>query len=150
MADGSYQGKVYRKQGGDALVVKNGGKAGRITGAAFTIGSETSNVINVAIQLQDAEGDDLDEIGVVQAYLSDDSGGDGVAASAPSSGIAIGTDGTILAEIVTDKVFLLQSESDGDIDVDIDTSTSGESDTWYLVVVLPDGTVAVSGAITFA
>lgn len=115
-------------------------------GAAITVGTEAANVINVAIQLQ--MGDTaLAEIGVVQAYLSDDSGGDGIAATAPSAGVAIGTDGSILVADVADKMWTLQSEADGDIDLDI---TDVGTPTFYLVVILPDGRIVVSDAITFA
>lgn len=45
------------------------------------------------------------------------------------------------------KAFHLISEVDGDIDINI-----GEDgvDTWYLVLVMPNGRLVVSGAITFA
>lgn len=45
------------------------------------------------------------------------------------------------------KSFRLISESDGDIDINI-----GEDgvDTWYLILVMPDGRLVASGAITFA
>lgn len=116
-------------------------------GATITVGAEASNVINVAVQLLDAGDADLAVRGHVFAYLSDDANGDGIAASAASGGVAIGTDGAIIDEVVTDKMFLIQSEADGDFDLDI---TEVGADTWYLVVVLPDGSQVVSSAITFA
>jgi hypothetical protein len=45
------------------------------------------------------------------------------------------------------KAFELVSEADGDIDVNLIEAGAG---TWYLVVVLPNGLLSVSGAITFA
>jgi hypothetical protein len=45
------------------------------------------------------------------------------------------------------KAFELTSEADGDIDIDI---VEAGVATWYLVVVLPNGLLSVSGAITFA
>lgn len=116
------------------------------TAATIAVGTEAANVINVTVQLVDGAGDDLDNVATVLAYLSDDSGGAGVAATAPDGGVAIGTDGN-LGAIVAGKVFLLTSESDGDIDIDI---TESGADTFYLVVVLPSGKTVVSGAITFA
>lgn len=118
-----------------------------VAGADFTVGAEAGDSINVAIQLLTATGQEVEESCVVLAYLSDDAGGDGITATAPDGDIAIGTDGTILTEHVADKVFVLFSESDGDIDLDIGEAAGG---TWYLVVVLPGGGLAVSGAITFA
>jgi len=120
---------------------------GSLQAASFTIGSQAGDVINVGIQLEDGDGNDLAAIGAVLAYLSDDSAGDGVTATAPDGGVAIGTDGSVIAAITAGKVFLLQSESDGDIDLDITESSTG---TWYLAVILPNGKLAVSGAITFA
>jgi len=117
-----------------------------VNNVSFVIGSESSNSINVAIQLKDARNQDIAVRASVFAYLSDDANGDSVAGTAPDGNVAVGTDG-VLVPVVADKAFQLISEADGDIDLDI-----GESgvDTWYLVVVLPDGALVVSNAITFA
>ena len=152
---GQHQTTVYMEQGGDvqvvesggAIDVQSGGKAGRICGVTFTIGAEATNVINVGLQLTDAQGNDLDEIGTVFAFLSDSATGDSISGTAPATSVAIGTDGAIIVEHTTKLCWTLQSESDGDIDIDI---TETGADTWYLVVVLPDGTSTVSDAITFA
>lgn len=118
-----------------------------VGGATFTVGAEADDSINVGVQLLTAAGDEITEAAAVWAYISGDAGGDGVVATAPDGDVAIGTDGAILGELVTDKVFLLLSEADGDIDLDIGEAAAG---TFYLVVVLPGGALAVSGAITFA
>ena len=123
------------------------GVVGVATKATFTVGAEDTNSINVAVQLTDETGDDVAEINHVRAYLSDSATGDGVCATAPDGDIAVGTDGTIIYEDVADKVFQIQTEADGEFDVDIGEASTG---TWYLVVILPNGTQAVSGAITFA
>ncbi len=118
-----------------------------VAGVSFVIGSESSNTINVGIQLEDADGNDVAAVGVVQAFLSDDSGGLGVAGTAPDTSVLIGTDGAIIVEYTTDIAWMLQSEADGDIDINIiETSV----DTWFLVIVLANGTIVVSEAITFA
>jgi len=111
----------------------------------ITVGDEATNVINVAIQLKDKAGNDLAVRASLLAYLSDDANGDSIAATAPDGGVAIGTDGLAI-ELIADKVFLLTSESDGDIDLDIEESGA---DTFYLILVMPDGTLQASGAITF-
>jgi hypothetical protein len=116
-----------------------------VNGATFVIGAETANVINVGIQLKNGL-EDLSHRACINAYLSDDANGDSVAGTAPTT-VAIGTDGVIMP-LIAGKVFLLTSEADGDIDINI-TLSSG-ADTWYLVLVMPDGTLKVSGAITFA
>ena len=116
---------------------------GGVGGVEFTVGGGDTGT--VGIQLVDHNGDDLAVRGSVFAYLSDDANGDSVAATAPSGGVAIGTDG-VLIPVVADKAFYLCSEADGDIDIVL---TEAAADTWYLVVVLPNGTHQVSGAIAF-
>lgn len=112
--------------------------------ASFVIGAEAAHKINVAIQLKDYSGDDMAERGSVMVYLADAATGEAATENVPDS-IAIGTDGGIV--LPTDTVLWLTSEADGDIDLDIVSTAAA---TYYLVVVLPNGTHAVSGAITFA
>lgn len=114
--------------------------------ATITVGEEAADTINVGIQLKDIAGADLAVRGSVLAYLSDDANGDGITATAPSVGIDIGTDGLSIP-IVADKCLQLVCESDGDIDLDIGEAAAG---TWYLIVVLPNGKLVASAAITFA
>lgn len=115
--------------------------------AGFTIGAEAANVINIAIQLTDRNnGNEMGERSSIFAYLSDDANGNSIAGTAPSGGIAIGTDGLAIP-LVANKAFMLTSEVDGDIDLNI---TEAGVDTWYLILVMPDGKLLVSGAITFA
>jgi hypothetical protein len=112
--------------------------------ASITVGAEAGNVINVAVQLQDMNGNALANRASVLAYLSDDANGDSVAGTAPDT-VAIGTDGLAIP-LVAGKCFLLTSEADGDIDINV---TEDGADTWYLVLVLPHGPLVVSDAITF-
>ncbi len=119
-------------------------KTVEVDSASFTVGTEAANVINVAIQLKN--GGDLIIRGGVFGYLSDDANGDSIAASAPSGGIAIGTDGLAIP-VVANKAFQLVSESDGDIDIDI---TEVGTATWWFVLILPSGELVVSGGIVFA
>lgn len=115
--------------------------------AVFTVGTEAADVINVAVQFKDRDnGNELGSRVAIPMYLSDDANGDSVAGTAPSGGIAIGTDGLFI-EWTADKAGLAVSESDGDFDIDI---TEAGADTWYLVAVMPDGSLEVSAAITFA
>lgn len=119
--------------------------AGAPWNAVITVGEEAANKINVALQLKDVAGADLAVRGGVKAYLSDDANGDSIIATAPSGGIAIGTDGLAIP-IVAGKYIDLVSESDGDIDIDI---TEEGAKTCYLIVVLPNGKLVASGAIAF-
>lgn len=116
---------------------------GQIGAAVITVGTEAANVINVAIQLNDAAGTALARRGFVSAYLSDDANGDSIVATAPDT-VAIGTDGVYIP-LITGKRFDLVSEADGDIDINI---TKSGASTYYLVLVLGDK-LTVSGAITF-
>lgn len=119
---------------------------GAAMGCTFTIGAENSNAINVALQLTDANDDDVAERQCVYAYLSNDQYGDSLA-TAPAGGVAIGTDG-LAAEVIDNRAFFLTSEADGDIDLNI-TVPSGSA-TYYLAVRLANGKLVVSEAITFA
>ena len=112
----------------------------------FTIGAEAANAINVAVQVKDGEGNAIAQSFVFQAFLSDSAAGDGIVATAPDGGIAIGTDGNIIVADVANKVLTLQTEADGNVDI---TITESGADTFYLVVVL-NGVIYVSDAITFA
>jgi len=96
-------------------------------------------------QLEDADGNDISAIAHVHAYLSDVSTGIGISGTAPATSVAIGTDGAIIVEEVTKLAWWLQSEADGDIDLNI---TEVGAQTWYMVVVLPNGFQIVSTAIT--
>lgn len=117
-----------------------------IADVGFSIGVEGSNAIIVSLQLKDYNGSDLAVRGAVDAYFSDDANGDSVIATAPSGAVVAGTDG-VLIDQVAKKCFKLISEVDGDIDISI---TEAGVKTMYLVVILPDGTMKKSGAITFA
>jgi hypothetical protein len=115
-----------------------------VGGASFTVGTEATNVITVAVQLKNQSLRDLASRGHVDWYLSADANGDTVATAA-SGGVAAGTDG-VVATTITGKAGFAISEADGDIDFAItDTGTP----TMYLVLRLPDGSLAVSGVITF-
>ncbi len=114
-----------------------------VAGVTFTVGA--SDTGTVGIQLLDAAGSNLDGVGIVQGYLADAATGLAPTSDEPSGGIAIGTDGVLL-EIGTTGLFTLISEDDGHIDVVL---TEAGADTWYLVIVLPNGTITVSTVITF-
>lgn len=122
--------------------------------AVITVGEEAADVINVAIKLKGPSSADLAVRASILAYLSDDAYGDSVVATEPSGAVAIGTDGLLIpiltgasAAELAKSIFQLTSESDGDIDIDI---TEAGAKTLYLVLVMPDGRLVVSDAITFA
>lgn len=115
--------------------------------ATFAIGGEAANVIKITVQLQASGGVDLAVSGGVMVYLSDNADGSSLVSAAPDGGWAIATDG-LLIPLVANKAAWMVSEADGDIDVNI-THAAGAK-TVYMVIVLANGKLAVSGAITFA
>lgn len=113
----------------------------------MVVGAEAADVINVAIQLNNPEGKALEEVGVLDFYLADDAAGLTPSTTAPTVGIAIGTDGALI-ETVANLSGTMISEADGDIDIDITNATT--TPTFYLVARLPCGGLVISDAITFA
>jgi hypothetical protein len=117
-----------------------------IAGATIAVGTEAGDAIPVTIQLVDQAGVDLAHRGAVLFYLADDAAGDTPSTTAPTGGLAIGTDGA-LVEWADNLSGLMISEADGDIDV---TLTDSGTPTFYLILVLPNGELVASAAITFA
>ena len=114
--------------------------------AKFTVGTEAADAINVAVQLVDRQnGNEVGQRVGLAWYLSADANGDAIAASAPSGGIAIGTDGLLL-EWTNNLSGWVVCESDGDIDVTLTETGDGY---FYLALVMPDGKVMTSGIIDF-
>lgn len=115
--------------------------------ASFTIGAEAAHVRKVTVQLKfDKSQASIAVRRNVFAYLSDDTSGDSLAASAPSSGWAIATDG-LLIPVVANKAARITSEATGKFDINI---TEATAKSFYLILVLPNGRLVSSGAITFA
>lgn len=112
---------------------------------SFTVGADAGTTVNVALVFKNPNGEVIAQRGAVEAYLSDDANGDSIAASAPSGGVAIGTNGLAIP-VVTSKAWLLTSESNGLLDL---TITEAGAATWYLIVRLPNGKLTASGAIVF-
>lgn len=110
------------------------------------VGAEGSNAINVAIRLQSANAVDIAAAGHLLIYLADDAAGQILAASAPSSGWAVGTDGTLLVSLTSNKAAIFVSEADGDLDI---TITEATAKTFYLCICLPDGSIDIT-PIVFA
>jgi hypothetical protein len=106
-----------------------------------------SGAFTVALQLTGENAKDLTAVGVVFFYLSTDAAGMTLAANTTDlTALAIGTDGTII-EWGTNVSGVLISESDGDIDLAL---TIVNTKTVYLQVILPDGTLSTSAAMTYS
>jgi hypothetical protein len=114
----------------------------------FSSVSVASDTATITIQVLDGDGAATSsQVTIVQFFLSDVATGDAITATVPDQDWVVGTDGAIIAEVVTDKYAIVASESDGDIDFLV--SHAGGAKTWYMVAVLPTGQVVVSEAITF-
>ena len=127
-------------------VLALGDNVPQLAGATIVVGDEAANVINVAIQFTDANGDDMAVPVSVKWYHADDSAGLNPTTTAQDGGTAIGTDGALI-ESVANLSGTMISEADGDVDIDV---TDAGTFTTYLVVVMPNGSLVISGAITHA
>lgn len=112
---------------------------------SWTVGTESGNAVTVAAQLKDFAGNDLTVPASLLMYLASDSAGLNIKASTVTTETAIGTDGS-LGVLLAGQVYQVTSEADGDIDIVI-TDTS--ADTYYVVLVMPNGKLEVSTVATF-
>lgn len=108
--------------------------------ASITVGAENTNVRAITIQLKDANGADIDYVENVEIIVYTSAAMTAYATTGGSTGLAIGTDGALLA-VVAKKYFLATSEADGDIDL---TWTDTGTESVAVGVRLPNGRVVVS------
>lgn len=117
-----------------------------VSSATITVGTETAGTtINVAVQFTDPDGTAITSAVSVPFYLAGDAAGQTIG-TAPSGGIAIGTDG-LMIEWTANVAGMLTSEADGDVDINM---IEAGALTNYLVLVMPDGSLVISDAITHA
>lgn len=114
--------------------------------ASITVGAENTNVRAITIQLKDANGADINYVEEVELHLFLNAARTAYVVTGGSTGIAIGTDGALLA-LVAKKIFVATSEADGDIDL---TWTDTGTEVAYLGVKLPNGRYVMSDALTNA
>lgn len=103
--------------------------------ATVTVSDEATNVRTITIQLLDHKGGDIDYVESVEIGVFTDATRTAFVTTGGSTGIAIGTDGALLA-LVAKKYFVATSESDGDIDL---TWTDTGTEAAYIGVKLPTG-----------
>jgi hypothetical protein len=130
-------GALYTKGGKELVQITND-----CADASITVGAENTNVRAITIQLKDAYGNDLAHAQVVKVYVFSNATMQSLATGG-STGIAIGTDGTILNTILAKKIFDVVSEADGDIDL---TWTDTGTESVVLGVQLPNGRMVLSDA----
>ena len=113
---------------------------------SIAVGAEASDARAITIQLKDSEGRDIDYVETVEIILFLNAARTAFVVTGGSTGIAIGTDGALLA-VVAKKYFLATSEADGDIDL---TWTDTGTEVAFLGVRLPNGRIVMSSALTNA
>ena len=112
---------------------------------AFTVGAEAANVINVAVVVKDLNGSAVATKRKVYAWLSATAGAV-VVTTAPTGGVAVGTDGTVISSPQANKEVNIITTAAGKFDLNVtDTGTP----TFYLNIET-QGQVFSSPAITFA
>jgi hypothetical protein len=99
------------------------------------------------VQLKDADAVNLAAIKSLRIYLSDNTTGNNFIATAPSGTVVIGTNGALYDVGGNKKVFQVITNSSAQFDINI---TEVGVKTLYLVLVLPNGALKISSAITFA
>jgi hypothetical protein len=119
---------------------------GIVGDASIVVGAEAGDARAITIQLKKANGDDVDSVQMILAAVFLNAAATAFVVTGGSTGIAIGTDGTLLA-LVAKKVFLLTCEADGDIDL---TWTDTGTEAAYLGLWLPNGKLVMSAALTNA
>lgn len=119
------------------------------TDATFVVGAEGGNVINVAVQLKNADGSNVASARALRAWLSSTNAAPfTIVGTAPDTTVAIGANGAIINAEQTRKDFTLCTNATGAVDLNITESANTAAQ--YLVVELPNGKLKVSGAIDFA
>lgn len=112
----------------------------------WTVGAEATNVITVSLQLKDSDGANLATPSVVTIYLSGVAAATAIVGTAPTGGVAVTVGSTLLVE-VAGKMLKVVSTAAGLVTI---TLTDTGTPTFYAAAVMPDGSILVSGAITFA
>lgn len=108
--------------------------------ATITVGDESTNVRAITIQIKDANGDAITYAETVDIIMFTDATMTAFAATGGSTGIAVGSNGALLA-VVAKKLFIATTEATGELDLTwTDTGTEGVA----VGVRLPNGRVVVS------
>ena len=106
---------------------------------------ENGDEISIDIQIEDLNGDNLEALYGFDIILSDSDTDPTPTTTAPDD-MTVGT-GTDFFTYITDVMKKVATNDTGYFEV---TIAETSSNTWYLWVLMPDGTFAVSNPITFA
>jgi len=108
--------------------------------ATVTVNATSTSPRTIAVQLKDAEGNDIDYVETFEIMAFTSSAMTAFATTGGSTGLAIGTDGALLA-VVAKKYFIATSESDGDWD---GTYTDTGTEAVHFAIRLPNGNVVLA------
>jgi len=100
----------------------------------------------VTVTMKDAKARPISGITRVLLWLSDAANGAGLCAAAPSGGIALATNGTILNPTVAGKYLDCQTDTTGVLTLNV---TEATSKTFYVCITFPDGSMNVPFALAF-
>lgn len=114
----------------------------QVASVSWVVAAGASNICIMTGTIKDAAGSTIAAVRNLLVYISEAATGIGVSADSYSTGAAI-TDGTG-AELVAEKVFLVQTGTDGVFAISI-TDSNKPADQ-YGVAVLPNGQHSVSAA----
>lgn len=112
--------------------------------ATIIVGAEGANAITVTIQLKDWAGNNLAVPASILAYTASNATGLTYAITTVSTDTVAATGS--LAVLIAKGAYLLTSTAAGVI---ILTVTDTGTNSFYLVLVLPNGKLVISGVITF-
>lgn len=114
--------------------------------AVITVGAEASDARAIAVQLKDANGDNIKEVTHIELIMLLNAAGTDFVATGGSTGIAIGASGNLLT-IVAKKLFRAQTTAAGLLAL---TWTDTGTEAAFLGVRLPNGNIIISSALTNA
>jgi hypothetical protein len=112
----------------------------------FTVGAKLTNTINVAVQLADYRYNNIAQVAHSYVYLASTPAGL-LSAVPTSSPLVIGTNGQILLIDTVGLICRVVSNASGQFDLNIIQTAGGTP--YYLVVLMPDGSIEVSPLIQF-
>ena len=110
-----------------------------------TPGIEAANQIAVSATLYDGNGNAVTQPYALHWWLADNQYGQGLAV-APNVGVDVDANG-YMVEYIANRAGIIMTEDNGGFSFELEHTTTG---TWHVVVVLPDGRLSISSAITFA
>jgi hypothetical protein len=113
---------------------------------SIAIGAEVANVHTITLRFKKVDGGDVDVVTPFWLAVFTDATATAYATTGGSTGVAIGTDGALLA-VVAKKLFHSSTEADGDWD---GTWTDTGTEQVALGVILPTGRLVMSAAFANA